>query len=55
MLGSVYACSYDDEWYFGSAANRYHSSASHHEQKNNKTTDQIKFLAVTIKQWIELV
>ena len=32
-----------------SAANKY-SSASHHEQKNKKTTSQIKFLAVTIKQ-----
>ena len=33
-----------------SAANKYYSSASHHEQKNKKATSQIKFLAVTIKQ-----
>ena len=37
-----------------SAANKYYSSASHHEQKN-KNISQIKFLAVTIKQWIKLV
>ena len=36
-----------------STANKY-SSASHHEQKN-KTTSQIKFLAVMIKQRITLV
>ena len=34
----------------GSAANKYFFSAGHHEQKNKKTTGQIKFLAVTIKQ-----
>ena len=33
-----------------SASNKYYSSAGHHEQKNKKTTGQIKFLAVTIKQ-----
>ena len=38
-----------------SAANKYYSSAGHHEQKNKKTTVQIKFLAVTIKQGIKLV
>ena len=38
-----------------SAANKYYSSASHHEQKNKKTTCQIKFLAVIIKQQIKLV
>ena len=32
-----------------SAANKYYTSAGHHEQKNKKTTGQIKFLAVTIK------
>ena len=32
-----------------SAANKYYSSASHHEQKN-KNISQIKFLAVSIKQ-----
>ena len=37
------------------AANKYFSSVSHHEQKNKKTTSQIKFLAVTIKQQIKLV
>ena len=38
-----------------SAANKYYSFLGHHEQKNKKTTDQIKFLAVTIKQSIKLV
>ena len=38
-----------------SAANKYCSSAGHHEQKNKKTTGQIKFSAVTIKQRIKLV
>ena len=33
-----------------SATNKYYSSAGHHGQKNKKTTGQIKFLAVTIKQ-----
>ena len=37
------------------AANKYYSSASHHEQKDQKTTGQIKFLMVTIKQLIKLV
>ena len=37
------------------AANKYYSSAGHHEQKNKKTTGQIKFLVVTIKQRIKLV
>ena len=32
-----------------SAANKY-SSASHHEQKAQRATGQIRFLAVTIKQ-----
>ena len=36
-------------------ANKYYFSADHHEQKNKKTTSQIKFLAVTIKQQIKLV
>ena len=36
-----------------STANKY-SLAGHHEQKNKKTTSQIKFLAVTIKQQIKL-
>ena len=35
------------------AANEYYSTASHHEQKNHKTTGQIKFLAVTIKKHIK--
>ena len=38
-----------------SAANKYYSSAGHHEQKNNKTTIQIKFLVVTIQHGIKLV
>ena len=38
-----------------SAANKDYSSAGHHEQKNKKTTGQIKFLAITIKQQIKLV
>ena len=38
-----------------SAANKYYSSVGHHEQKNKKTTGQIKFLAVIIKQQIKLV
>ena len=33
-----------------SAANKYLSSAGHHEQKNKTTTGQIKFSVVTIKQ-----
>ena len=37
-----------------SAANKYYSTASHHEQKNKKTTGQIKLSAVT-KQRIRLV
>ena len=37
------------------AANKYYSSAGHHEQKNKKTTSQIKFSAVTIRQWTKLV
>ena len=40
---------------FTSAANKYYFSASHHEQENQKTTNQIKFLVVTIKQQIKLV
>ena len=31
-------------------SNHYYSSTGHHEQKNKKTTGQIKFSAVTIKQ-----
>ena len=38
-----------------SAANKYYFSAGHHEQENQKTTGQIKFSAVTIKQRIKLV
>ena len=37
-----------------SAANKY-SSAGHHEQKNKKTTGQIKFLAVAISHRIKLI
>ena len=37
-----------------SAANKY-TPAGHHEQKNKKTTGQIKFSAVTIKQRKNLV
>ena len=37
------------------AANKYYSSAGHHEQKNQKITGQIKFLAVAVKQRIKLV
>ena len=33
-----------------STANKYYSSVDHHEQKNKRTTGQIKFLAVTINQ-----
>ena len=33
-----------------SAADNHCFSAIHHEQKNKKTTGQIKFLLVTIKQ-----
>ena len=32
------------------AANKYYSSAGHHEQKNKETVSQIKVLVVTIKQ-----
>ena len=38
-----------------SAANKWHSTPGHREQKNRKTTDQIKFLVVTIKQQIKPV
>ena len=38
-----------------SDANQYYSSVCHHEQKNKKTTGQITFLAVTIKQRMKLV
>ena len=38
-----------------STANKYYSSTDHHKQKNKKTTDQIKFLAVKIRQQIKLV
>ena len=37
-----------------SAANKY-SSADHHEQKNKKSTDQIKFSAAVIKHPIKPV
>ena len=37
------------------SSNKYCSSDSHHGWKNKKTTGQIKFLAVTIKQQIKLV
>ena len=40
---------------YASAANKYSSSTSHHEQKHIKTTGEIKFLAVTIKQQIKLI
>ena len=36
------------------AANKYYFSAGHHEQESQKTTAQIKFSAVTIKQQIKL-
>ena len=35
---------------YTSTANKYYSSAGHHEKKNKKTTGQIKFSVVTIKQ-----
>ena len=38
-----------------SAANKYYCSARHHEQKNRKSTGQVRFSAVTIKQRIKLV
>ena len=38
-----------------STANKYYSSVGQHEKKNEKTTGQIKFSAVTIKQQIKLV
>ena len=41
--------------FIDSAANKYYSSASHHEQKNKKTTCQIKYLAVTIRKRKKLV
>ena len=43
---AVQRCSY-------SAANKFYSSAGHHEQKNKKT-GQIKFSEVTIKQQTKL-
>ena len=38
-----------------STANKYYVTAGHHEQKNAKTTGQIKFSAVLIKQRTKLV
>ena len=40
---------------WNSAAKKYDSSAGHHEQKNQKTTGQMKFSAVLIKQRVKLV
>ena len=40
---------------FLSSANKYYSSAGHHEQEIKKTTGQIKFLTVAIKRGIKLV
>ena len=37
-----------------SAANKYDFSAGHYEQKSQKTTRQMKFSAITIKQRIKL-
>ena len=42
-------CSKPNKCHWNSAANEY-SSTGHHEQKNQKTTGQIKFSAVTRKQ-----
>ena len=39
--------------YYNSAENKDYSSAGHHEQKNKKTTGQIKFLVLTVKQQIK--
>ena len=39
---------------FISAANKYYSSAGHHEQESKKHTRQIKFLAFTINYQIKL-
>ena len=36
--------------FIDSAANKYYFSASHHEQKNEKTTGQSKYLTITIRQ-----
>ena len=38
-----------------SAANNYYPSASHHEKRNKKTTSQIQFSAVTVKEQIKPV
>ena len=43
------ACNYQTQQTASSAANKY-SSAGHQEQKNKKTTGQIKFPVVTIKK-----
>ena len=55
LLGTV-TCLFREvlRWNF-SAANKYYFSADHHEQKNKKTTSQMKFSVVTIKQQINLV
>ena len=37
-----------------STANKFYSSAGHDEQKNKKTTSQIEFSVVTIRQWKKL-
>ena len=45
---------YQNSW-GNNTANKYYFSAGHHEHKNKKSTSQIKFLAVAIKQRIKLV
>ena len=55
QLWRIYRRFSHDCYIFSSAANKYYSSAGHHEQKNQKTTGQIKFSTVTIRQQIKLV
>ena len=51
MCVCVCVCVWEREWVWVcvGTANKYYSFAGPHEQKNKKTTDQIKFSAVIIK------
>ena len=55
FMDKEYDIGYKSEIYICIVAANKYSSAGHHEQKNKKTTGQIKFSAVTLKQRIKLV
>ena len=54
-MSILFECPSRSSVFWFNAANKYYSSTSHHEQENQKTTGQIKFSVVTIKQQIKLV